>query len=259
VYPYWLEIGTFRLPTFGPMVLLGFLAAHYFIKRELDRRGIDPQLATSLITAGILGGLAGAKLYFVLFELPDYVTWGQTLRSLFSGSGLTWHGGFIVAALSVMWTIRRHGAALAPTADASGIGLAIGYAIGRIGCQLAGDGDYGVPTDLPWGMAYPDGVVPTTQIVHPAPVYETLLGLAIFGLLWSSRRFLAERRAGLLFCLYLVLAGAARFGVETIRLNPEVIFGLTGAQLFSIGMIATGVGIIVRLLNNQQGAKSEGE
>lgn len=247
MYPYWLEIGSFRLPTFGPMVVLGFLAAHFVIKRELHRRRLDPELATSLITAGILGGLAGAKLYFVLFEVPASATWGETLSTLFSGSGLTWHGGFVVAAAAVLWTIARHGASLAPTADACGMGMALGYAIGRIGCQLAGDGDYGVPTALPWGMAYPDGVVPTQQIVHPAPVYETLMGLATFSLLWGIRRAL-ENRAGLLFCLYLVLAGAARFSVESIRLNPEVLWGLTGAQLFSLGIVAVGFAIGVRVL-----------
>jgi phosphatidylglycerol:prolipoprotein diacylglycerol transferase len=247
VYPYWLEIGSFKLPTFGPMVVAGFLAAHFVIKRELVRRGIGEELATNLITAAILGGLAGAKLYFVTFELPPGATWETLLRSLFSGSGLTWHGGFLVATGAVMWTIARHGAPLAHTADAIGPGLAIGYAIGRIGCQLAGDGDYGVPTDLPWGMAYPDGVVPTTEIVHPAPVYETLLGLAIFALLWRLREPLAQRRPGLLFCLYLVLAGAARFSVETIRLNPEVLFGLTGAQLFSLGLMTVGVVLGLRL------------
>jgi phosphatidylglycerol---prolipoprotein diacylglyceryl transferase len=259
VYPYWLEIGSFRLPTFGPMVVLGFLAGHFVIKREFRRHGIDPELATALVTAGILGGLAGAKLYFVLFELPDYLTWGEILRSLFSGSGLTFHGGFVVAALAVLWTIARRGAPLAQTADACGMALTIGYALGRIGCQLAGDGDYGIATDLPWGMAYPDGVVPTTQIVHPAPVYETLMGLAIFALLWSTRQALGRFRPGLLFCLYLVLTGAARFSVETIRLNPEVIFGLTGAQLFSLGIAIVGVGIGVRLLTNRQGARVSGE
>lgn len=259
MYPYWLEIGSFRLPTFGPMVVLGFLLGHHLIKRELDRRGIDPELATSLVTAGILGGLAGAKLYFVLFELPDYLTWGETLRSLFSGSGLTFHGGFIVAALAVLWTIARRGAPLASTADAAGLGLTVGYAIGRIGCQLAGDGDYGVPTDLPWGMAYPNGVVPTLEIVHPAPVYETLMGLVILALLWILRRPLGEFRPGLLFCLYLILTGVARFSVETIRLNPEVILGLTGAQLFSVGIICTGIGIGVRLLTRPQGVTAPGE
>ena len=253
MYPYWLEIGGFRLPTFGPMVVLGFLSAHLAIKNELGRRGIDPELSTNLITAAVLGGLAGAKLYFVLFEMPDGSTWGETVRATFSGSGLTWHGGFLVATAAVIWTIRRHAAPLPATADAIGMGLALGYGIGRIGCQLAGDGDYGVPTDLPWGMAYPEGVVATTEIVHPAPVYETLLGVATFGVLWRVRRSL-EVRPGLLFCLYLVLAGAARFGVETIRLNPEVLWGLTGAQLFSLVLAAVGIGVGARLLSRPPAA-----
>ena len=250
MYPYWLEIGSFRLPTFGPMVVLGFLVGHYLIKGELDRRKIDPELATSLVTAGILGGLAGAKLYFVIFELPDYLTWGETLRSMFSGSGLTFHGGFIVAALAVVWTIRRRGAPLASTADASSLGLTVGYALGRIGCQLAGDGDYGIPTDLPWAMAYPNGVVPTLQLVHPAPVYETLIGLAILALLWNLRKPLERLRPGLLFCVYLICTGVARFSVETIRLNPEIIFGFTGAQLFSTAIMMAGVAMGVRLLTS---------
>ena len=130
-------------------------------------------------------------------------------------------------------------------ADAVGIGLAIGYAIGRIGCQLAGDGDYGVPTDLPWGMAYPEGVVPTLEIVHPAPVYETLMGLATFGVLWSTRMRLAV--PGTLFSLYLVLSGVARFAVEFIRLNPVVAWGLTGAQLISLALVAVGIAGLIYL------------
>ena len=123
--------------------------------------------------------------------------------------------------------------------------LAIGYGIGRIGCQLAGDGDYGVATDLPWGMAYPNGVVPTLEKVHPAPVYETLLGLAIFAILWRLR--LRFEKPGQLFSLYLVLAGAARFAVEIIRLNPDVVWGLSAAQLISLVMIAAGIGLGIRL------------
>ena len=124
--------------------------------------------------------------------------------------------------------------------DAIGIGLALGYAVGRIGCQLAGDGDYGVPTELPWGMAYPNGVVPTLERVHPAPVYETLMGLGIFGILWSTRKHL--QTLGLSFCLYLILSGTARFLVEFVRLNPEVFWGLSAAQGISLVLIGVGTG-----------------
>ncbi|MEC9377731.1 MAG: prolipoprotein diacylglyceryl transferase family protein [Candidatus Latescibacterota bacterium] len=247
MYPYWLEIGSFKLPTFGPMVVLGFLVAHAVIKRELLRRDLDPELASNLITAAVVGGLVGAKGYFVLFELPPWASWGDSFRAIFSGSGLTWHGGFIVATGSVIWTIRRYEAPLAHVADAVGLGLALGYGIGRIGCQLAGDGDFGIPTDLPWGMAYPNGVVPTTEIVHPAPVYETLSGASIFALLLGTRRWLASW-PGLSFSIYLMLAGLSRVLVESIRLNPQVAFGLTAAQLVSLAMMFAGLTIASRLL-----------
>lgn len=256
MYPYWLEIGSFRLPTFGPMVVLGFLAAHYFVKKELQRKGTDPELASSIITAGILGGLGGAKLYFVLFELPAQASWRELLGAVFSGSGLTFYGGFVVGAIAVVWVIGRHGAPLASTADAIGIGLAIGYAIGRIGCQLAGDGDYGVPTDLPWGMAYPDGVVPTLARVHPAPVYETLMGLAIFSVLWRTRRRILI--PGLSFYLYLIMAGIARLSVEFVRLNPKVLWGLTSAQVISVLLIAAGAAGVVYLRTARGGRRREG-
>lgn len=241
MYPFLFEIGSFRLPTFGLMVALGFLAALWVLQRELPRRGFDEELGSSIITAGMLGGLVGAKLYFVLFEMPG-ATWSETSSALFSGSGLTWYGGFVVAALAIYWILKKRGVPFLPVADACGMALALGYGIGRIGCQLAGDGDYGVPTDLPWGMAYPDGVVPTLQRVHPAPVYETLLGLLIFAVLWRLRvRW--EPTPGRLFSLYLVLAGAARFGVEIIRINPDVFWGLSAAQLISLAMVAGGLGL----------------
>jgi phosphatidylglycerol:prolipoprotein diacylglycerol transferase len=244
MYPFLFEIGSFRLPTFGLMVALGFLAALWVLQRELPRKGFDVELGSTIITAGMVGGLVGAKLYFVLFEMPG-ATWGETFAALFSGSGLTWYGGFVVAAVAIYWIMKKRQVPFLPIADASGMALALGYGIGRIGCQLAGDGDYGVPTDLPWGMAYPDGVVPTLEKVHPAPVYETLLGLAIFAVLWNLRqRF---EKPGQLFCLYLVLAGAARFGVEIIRLNPHVLWGLSAAQLISLAMIAGGAVLARRL------------
>ncbi|MBI2503765.1 MAG: prolipoprotein diacylglyceryl transferase [Candidatus Latescibacteria bacterium] len=244
MYPFLFEIGSFRLPTFGLMVALGFLAALWVLQRELPRKGFDAELGSSIITAGMIGGLVGAKLYFVLFEMPG-ATWKETFAALFSGSGLTWYGGFAVAAIAIYAIIKKRGVPFLPIADAAGMALAIGYAIGRIGCQLAGDGDYGVPTDLPWGMAYPDGVVPTLEKVHPAPVYETLLGLATFALLWQLRTRL--QIPGQLFSLYLVLAGAARFAVEIIRLNPDVLWGLSAAQLISLVMIAAGIGLGIRL------------
>ena len=254
MYPYWLEIEwpiAFKAPTFGPMVVLAFLTAYWVIKKELARRSFDAELASSILTAAIVGGLVGAKLYFVLFEVPSGAGLTGVLRAVFSGSGLTWYGGFLLATAAIIWVVRRRGVPVLHVADAAGMGLAIGYGVGRIGCQLAGDGDYGIPTDLPWGMAYPDGVVPTMAKVHPAPVYETLAGAAIFSILWALRTRL--KTPGMLFSLYLIMAGLSRFLVEMIRLNPVVMYGYTGAQLISMALIATGiVGVLYLNWREQQ-------
>ena len=250
MYPYLLEIGPLTIASFGTMVAIGFLTAMLILKKDFARKGIDPEMGSSLITAAMVGGLVGAKLYFVVFELPPTQTWGELARGIFSGSGLTWYGGFIVATGAVIWTIRRNGVPLWSAADSIGMALAAGYAIGRIGCQLAGDGDYGVPTDLPWAMAYPDGVVPTFEKVHPAPVYETLMGGGIFALLWGLRA--RPWPTGLSFCFYLMLSGVARFAVEIIRINPKVLAGLSGAQLISLALVAIGIFGAVRLLRGRK-------
>ena len=240
MYPYLLHIGPITIASFGLMVALGFLAALAVLTRELKRREVPEgeELASSIITTAMIGGLIGSKLYFVLFETPANLEWGELFDVIFSGYGLTWYGGFIVATAAVMWQMHRRSAPLLTVADAGAMALAVGYAIGRIGCQLAGDGDYGVPTDLPWAMAYPNGVVPTLEKVHPAPVYETLSHLAIYGCLWQLRDRLAL--PGLGFSLYLILSGVARFSVESIRINPRVVWGLSEAQLISVAMIALG-------------------
>jgi phosphatidylglycerol:prolipoprotein diacylglycerol transferase len=238
MYPHLFKIGPLQIHSFGAMVALAFLFALFLLNKELRRKGLDPELGSSITTAAMVGGLVGAKLYFVLFETPASMTWGETFKSIFSGSGLTFYGGFIVAAGAAIWVIRRRRMPILPVADALGIALSMGYAVGRIGCQLAGDGDYGVPTDLPWGMAYPDGVVPTLEKVHPTPVYETLMGLGICGILWTTReRILIP---GLSFCLYLILTGLARFMVEFIRINSRVLWGLSDAQLISLVMMVVG-------------------
>jgi phosphatidylglycerol:prolipoprotein diacylglycerol transferase len=151
----------------------------------------------------------------------------------------------------VLWSIWRS-LPLGLVANMTAAPLALGYAIGRIGCQLAGDGDYGDLTTLPWGMAYPEGTVPTTDIVHPTPVYETLAGLVIFWILWRMRGRLTAPWA--LFGLYLVLAGAERFLVEFVRATPIVAGGLTTAQFISLGIIAIGAILVWRGWNRRDPA-----
>jgi phosphatidylglycerol:prolipoprotein diacylglycerol transferase len=217
------------LQLFGLMFGLGFLAAGAVVARRLGEIGKPTEWASELIFAGLVGGVVGAKLWYAVDE--------GDAGSLLSGSGLTWYGGAIGGALGVCaWAAWRGFLGLA-LFDLASPGLMLGYAIGRIGCQLSGDGDYGTPSDLPWAMAFPNGTEPTLDEVHPAPIYETLMtGLAAFAL-WRLRDRLP---AGHLFALYLVLAGLERFLVEFVRLNPDVAIGLTTAQLVSLAMIAAG-------------------
>jgi phosphatidylglycerol:prolipoprotein diacylglycerol transferase len=228
------------LKTFGLCFGIAFLVSGAVVGRRLRELGRPVDWAYEIIFAALLGGLVGARGYW-LAQNPDEIS-DDLVGSLFGGSGLVWYGGAIGGAIGVVLWARRRGMLDVRLLDLCAPGLAIGYAIGRVGCQLSGDGDYGEATALPWGMAYPEGVVPTTIDVHPTPVYETVaMGLVAWGL-WRARDSL---RPGLLFAFYLVLAGCERFLVEFVRRNDEVLAGLTAAQLESVALIVIGLAWIV--------------
>jgi phosphatidylglycerol---prolipoprotein diacylglyceryl transferase len=226
-----LDIGPVTLHTFGLMFALAFLAAGAVVWRRLGELGKPVDWAYEMIFAALLGGVVGSRVYYIVQN--HAFSGGEIL----SGSGLVWYGGVIGGALAVLaWAWYRDFLGLA-LLDLCAPALAVGYAIGRCGCQLSGDGDYGKNWDGPWAMAYPDGTVPTDHTVHPTPVYETLaMGLGAL-ILWNLRdRF----RAGVLFAIYLLYAGTERFLVEFIRRNDHVFAGLTAAQLESLAMMVAG-------------------
>lgn len=230
-----IELGPLTLQTFGLMMGLGFVVAGIAAARYLKELGKPVDWAYEMVFAALVGGIVGARLWWVFENWSDAKD--DILGSLFSGAGLVWYGGALGGAAGVLlWAWRRNFLTL-QMFDVAAVPLAAGYAIGRIGCQLAGDGDYGIPWDGPWAMAYPDGTVPTTEEVHPTPVYETLAMGLVAILLWRWRH---RWRAGTLFGLYLILAGAERFLVEFVRRNEEVLAGLTQPQLLSIVMMAGG-------------------
>jgi phosphatidylglycerol---prolipoprotein diacylglyceryl transferase len=230
-----IHLGPITLQTFGIAFALAFIAAGAVVARRLQEWGKPPDWAYELILCALVGGIVGARLDFII-ENYDSVK-DDLFGNLFSGAGLVWYGGAIGGAIGVgLWAWWR-GMFNAALLDLCATPLALGYAIGRIGCQLSGDGDYGKAWDGPWAMAYPDGTKPIDQTVHPTPIYETLAMGLIAYLLWQLRdRF----QAGVLFSIYLMLAGAERFLVEFIRRNDDVLLGLTQAQLISLAMIAGG-------------------
>ena len=230
-----LEIGPLTLQTFGICFALGFLGAGALVARRLKELGKPVDWAYEIIFAGLVGGLVGSRLDFLL-QNWDQVS-EDLLGNILSGSGLVWFGGLVGGGAGVLLWARWRGWLELELLDTCAPALALGYAVGRVGCQLSGDGDYGQPSDLPWAMPYPEGTVPTTEEVHPTPVYETVAMGFVALALWRLRGRFAP---GMLFALYLVLMGLERLLVEFIRRNDSVVAGLTLPQLVSVAMIAAG-------------------
>jgi phosphatidylglycerol---prolipoprotein diacylglyceryl transferase len=230
-----------ELQTFGLMLALAFVVCGLLVAARLRELGKPVDWAYEYLFAAILGGLVGARLWWIAEHWETASD--DLLGSLLSGTGLTFHGGAIGGALAVIFVAWRKGELNAQLFDLGAAPLAAGYAVGRIGCQLAGDGDYGIAWDGPWAMAYPDGTVPTTQEVHPTPIYETIVMGLVTVWLWRMRD---RVRPGSLFALWLLLAGLERFLVEFIRRNDEVLLGLTQPQLVSLVMVAAGAGWLLR-------------
>jgi phosphatidylglycerol:prolipoprotein diacylglycerol transferase len=261
VIPF-LHIGWLSIPTFGLMVAAAMVAAYFVLRADLARRAIAPAssgLAEAFIAIPCLAGIAGAKLYHVL-ETPRDL-FADPIGELFSQFGFAWFGGMIAGIAAFVWVARRNKVPLFAALDAGSPAAALGYGIGRIGCLLSGDGDYGIPTSLPWGISFPNGLVPTDQRVHPTPIYEFLVACLIAWLLWrigacvvsSSSASLdsavnaVSAKAGTVFAAYLVSTGVARFLVEFIRINPRSFLGMTNAQAASLASIIVGIILWARL------------
>jgi len=233
MYPELLHIGGFTVNSFGVMLALAFIVAGAVAYWQFKKRAVKPDLVYGLLIAAVIGGLLGAKIHYLIIH-PD--EWPQ---NLLSGGGLVWFGGLFGAIVAVVFVTVLSRQRLAAVMDAGAPAVAVGYAVGRIGCFLRGD-DYGTPTDLPWGVSFPQGIPPTTVEVHPTQLYESAGSLVIFALIvWVVSPRL-KREGGLIF-VYLVLAGAERFLVEFIRSTPAAALGLTQQQWISIVLIVIGV------------------
>lgn len=273
MYPELFRIGDFAITSFGVMMALSFLVGGWILSRELERKGDNPEIAWEAVWYAAIGGVIGARLYYMILTWPQTVAdpWG----ALTSRGGLVWYGGFIGATLLIYWRLRRARLPVARVADAAAPALAVGYAIGRLGCLLVGD-DYGRPTDLPWGIAFPNGAPPSTAenlrelfgvaippgvpgnavlAVHPTQIYEIIMSLMIFAIIWRLRHRLHV--PGALFSIYIALAGVERFIVEFFRAKDDRFFGmLTMAQLISLALVAAGIAGTVYLM--RRGGGSDG-
>src|SRR5688572_7136058 len=247
MYPILFRIGDFEVTTFGLLVAVGALTGLWILHRELARNGL-PEGGVDAALIGVVGGLIGAKLIWAI----EFRHEAPFLYLLFSRGGLSWFGGFLGGVGAGLWALRLRRIPILPALAAAAPALAIGHAIGRIGCFLVGD-DYGRPSDLPWAVAFPRGLPPITVPVHPTQLYEAA-GLAVIA--WLLIRW---RRGGVadarVFARYLVLAGSLRFAIEFVRVNAPVAGPLTLAQLFSMAIIVAGLLINVR--NRQRGGHAQ--
>jgi len=259
VYPKLFSIGPFTIYSFGLMLGIGFICANLILTSELKRKKLDPNAGGTITLFAVVFGIAGSKILY-LIESWDYFI-KDPIGMAFSPGGLTWYGGFFLATAMIYLYTKRYKMPFLAVCDAAAPGIALAYGVARVGCHLAGDGDYGVPTSLPWGAIYSNGtyppslafrdfpeivkkygvngVVPDTIRVHPAPIYEFILGVAIFVILWSLRKY--NWPNGKIFTVYLMLSAVARFAVEFIRLNPRLMFGLSEAQLLAAVMFVIGL------------------
>ena len=239
--PVLFEIGPFKLHSFGLMMALSFLAATLLAARRFRRMGLDPDRASELGLGAMVGGVLGAKVYFLLDHWSDLVA--DPIPMIFSGSGLTWYGGLLGGIIGTLAVARWRHVPLLWLCDLAAPLLGLSYAIGRFGCFLNGD-DYGRPASVPWAISFPKGTPPTTTPVHPTQLYEVAGGLLIFGLL---SRFKDDRLGtGLPFGLYLLMAGGERFLVEFYRTNEPLAAVLTMAQWISLGMMTAGAIFVSR-------------
>lgn len=268
MYPELFKIGPFTVYSYGLMLGISFIVASWLLSKEIERKKLNPSYATEVTLLAIIFGIIGSKLFHLFENWQSFIN--DPIGMAFSPGGLTFYGGLILAIIAIFIYARKKKVPFLVFADSTAPSLAIAYGIGRIGCHLAGDGDYGIPTDLPWGTDYsngtvppsamfrgseiaqqfPGGIVPDNTPLHPTPIYEFLLMLIIFAVLWQLRK--KDWADGKLFMFYLIFAGIERLSVEFIRLNPRLLFGLSEAQLISVVMIIAGtIGVVYYQKNPQ--------
>jgi phosphatidylglycerol:prolipoprotein diacylglycerol transferase len=254
--PVLFRIGPLTVYSYGVMMALGFLVADWVISYQCRERKLDPGYASSVVVWAAIVGLAGSRILDIFNNLPTYLAHPRSM--IFSGSGFVWYGGMIGGIVAVYFVARYYRIPFLLTADMCAPALAIGQALGRIGCLVSGDGDWGLPSTLPWAMSFPHAIVgwnsqtvlklgahhelvsgyfPGVR-VHPTPIYEAVLYTGVFALIWYLRN--KGFASGRMLYLYLMLAGASRFLVEFWRINPRVALGLSEAQWIAIPMMIIG-------------------
>ena len=245
--------------SFGLMLVVAFYSCYYFLNYDLKLLGYEEKLSSDIIFWAAVGGILGAKIYYLLENIDRVVNSYDPLNMIFSGAGLVFLGGLMGSTICVSFILKKNKVPWLTFANIIGPLIFLGYAIGRLGCFLVGD-DYGIPSSLPWAISFPNGIPPTTTntfsdlypwidisaydpgviTVHPTQLYEAIICFILFLILWKYRK--STKIKDILFFLYLFLAGVERFFIEFIRTNQKYVFELfSGAQVISIMMIIIGL------------------
>jgi phosphatidylglycerol---prolipoprotein diacylglyceryl transferase len=268
MYPF-IHLGSLHIPTFGLLLWLGAVCAVIVLQKNFTRYKVDAD-ALTIVALATLAGIVGAKAWHELQNPQELArSWAEIaapgahhpvdalLRFLhWFQEGFAWYGGMLAGIAALLWqghTARfvgplegTLGKRVGPVRmlDLAAPAAAVGYGVGRIGCLTSGDGDYGIPTKLPWGVHMaPDALVPTRNLVQPTPVYEFLFAILVAWILWElGKRY---KPVGWLTGLYLVLSGVGRFLVEFVRINPKLYWGMSNAQVAALGSVLLGVGIMI--------------
>jgi phosphatidylglycerol---prolipoprotein diacylglyceryl transferase len=258
IFPFVFQLGPVEITGYGLMMMVAFLMGGWLIAIELKRRGLAEDYAADMVAAAVIGGIVGAKLWYVAVT--------QDTGALLSRGGLVWYGGFLGGAAAVILNGWRLKVPLRWTMQLGAPALPAAYALGRVGCFLVND-DYGRPTNLPWAVKFPLGLPPSTAAsmeqlfgipvppgtdpstvlaVHPTQIYEAIIMLGAFMWLWSLRK--SGKPVGWLFGLYLVIAGVERFLIEILRAKDDRFLGpFTLAQLTSVILVGVGVWLVLKL------------
>ncbi|MGE0361643.1 MAG: prolipoprotein diacylglyceryl transferase [Vicinamibacterales bacterium] len=247
--PVLFRIGEYEVTSFGVLVAIAAAVGIYVFDRERRRSGL-PEGALDAAMAGVVGGLAGAKLVWALEHAGRE---GPFLELLLSRGGLSWFGGLAGGLLAGIVMLRRHRLSIVAVVAAATPALALGHAIGRIGCFLVGD-DYGIPSDLPWAVAFPEGLPPTTVPVHPTQLYETV---ALLPIAWLLQRWRGQGRPdAFVLGAYLVSTGLVRFGIEFLRWRQPLVGPFAVAHVLAFMAVCAGVVLLRRASSSHEGSVS---
>lgn len=242
--PELFALGSIPINSFGLMIAASLVASSYLLAKSFKIYGIDSQKAEIFVFSAGFSGLLGARLWYLTKHIDEVIA--DPVSTIFSSAGFVFYGGFIFALLVLFFLAKKHHVRFVDFLDAAGPSMLLGYAIGRLGCQLSGDGDYGIFTESILGMSYLTGVVPTAKgiLAYPTPIFESTFSLIALWLLLKTETktfwHLPLRRFG----FFLILMGVERFFIEFIRLNPKILWGLSEAQFVSFAMVGIGFVLI---------------